>query len=225
MSLIVPSRHAATQAERRNLILDAAERCFVRTGFHRTTMQDVAAEAGMSAGNLYRYFPSKEAIVSGLSERDRDELAADFARISTAEDFLVAFEAMGRKHLIEDPREKAILVMEIWSEATRNPAISTQCGDFECEARRHMRTVFGEAQRTGAIAPQIDVDMAARMMLTYADGLFKRRALEPAFDGERELAIALALFKAIFAGAVPALSPPAVAAAAPGSILITEVQS
>ncbi len=225
MSLIIPSRHAATQAERRNLILDAAERCFVRTGFHRTTMQDVAVEAGMSAGNLYRYFPSKEAIVSGLSERDRDELAADFARISTAEDFLVAFEAMGRKHLIEDPREKAILVMEIWSEATRNPAISTQCGDFESEARRHMHTVFAEAQRTGAIAPHIDVDMAARMMLTYADGLFKRRALEPAFDGERELAIALALFKAIFAGAVPALGPSAVPATSPDSILITEVQS
>ena len=47
------------QAERRARILDAAERCFVRSGFHRTTMQDVAAEAKMSPGNLYRYFPSK----------------------------------------------------------------------------------------------------------------------------------------------------------------------
>jgi TetR/AcrR family transcriptional regulator, repressor for uid operon len=46
--------------DRRTRILDAAETCFVRSGFHRTTMQDVAAEAGMSAGNLYRYFPSKE---------------------------------------------------------------------------------------------------------------------------------------------------------------------
>ena len=40
-------------------------------GFHRTTMQDVAREAGMSAGNLYRYFASKEALVSGMIERDR----------------------------------------------------------------------------------------------------------------------------------------------------------
>ena len=47
--------------DRRARILDAAERCFVRSGFHRTTMQDVAAEAGMSPGNLYRYFASKEA--------------------------------------------------------------------------------------------------------------------------------------------------------------------
>ena len=43
------------------------ERAFVRYGFHAATMQNVADEAGMSAGNLYRYFPSKEAIVEGLA--------------------------------------------------------------------------------------------------------------------------------------------------------------
>jgi len=224
MTLVNPTRQPAAAAERRNLILDAAERCFVRTGFHRTTMQDVAAEAGMSAGNLYRYFPSKEAIVSGLSERDRDEIAADFQRISTAADFLVAFAAMGRKHLIDEPREKAVLVMEIWSEATRNPQISNHCGDFESQARRQMVHVFANAQRAGSIAPSVDVDMAVRMMLTYADGLFKRRALEPTFDGERELAIALALFQAIFAGAVPAF-PAVEATASPATLLTPEVQS
>ena len=61
------------QAERRARILDAAERCFVRSGFHRTTMQDVAAEAKMSPGNLYRYFPSKDSIAAGCAELGRAE--------------------------------------------------------------------------------------------------------------------------------------------------------
>ena len=52
--------------ERRAHIVAAAERAFVRYGFHAATMTQVADEAGMSAGNLYRYFPSKEAIVEGL---------------------------------------------------------------------------------------------------------------------------------------------------------------
>ena len=52
-------------SERRTHILDAAERSFTRGGFHGTTMQDVAAEAGMSPGNLYRYFASKDALVAG----------------------------------------------------------------------------------------------------------------------------------------------------------------
>ncbi|KMO34447.1 TetR family transcriptional regulator, partial [Methylobacterium tarhaniae] len=52
-----PARLDSTE-ERRTRILDAAEACFVRDGFHRATMHDVAAEASMSPGNLYRYFPS-----------------------------------------------------------------------------------------------------------------------------------------------------------------------
>ena len=65
--------------DRRSQILDAAEQCFARAGFHRTTMQDVAGEAGMVPGNLYRYFPSKDALILALIERDRAEIAADFA--------------------------------------------------------------------------------------------------------------------------------------------------
>ena len=55
------------QADRRAEILDAAERCFIRSGFHQASMQEICAEAKMSPGNLYRYFPSKEAIIAGIS--------------------------------------------------------------------------------------------------------------------------------------------------------------
>src|SRR5262245_28252439 len=72
--------------DRRSQILDAAERSFSRAGFHRTTMQDVAAEAGMSPGNLYRYFQSKDALVRGLCERDRADLASEFAAVRDSED-------------------------------------------------------------------------------------------------------------------------------------------
>src|SRR5919206_2725488 len=82
-------------ADRRAQILDAAERSFCRSGFHRTTMQDIAAEAGMSPGNLYRYFPSKDALVAGLCERDRVGLATEFADVRNAgEGFLAAFKEL-----------------------------------------------------------------------------------------------------------------------------------
>src|SRR5688572_16658198 len=81
--------------DRRTHIINAAERCFVRAGFHRTTMQDVAAEAGMSPGNLYRYFPSKDALVAGLCGRDRAELAREFQEMREgAGDFLTAFKEL-----------------------------------------------------------------------------------------------------------------------------------
>lgn len=44
---------------RRNQILDAAQRCFKKQGFHKTTLRDIAQEFGMSAGHIYNYFSNK----------------------------------------------------------------------------------------------------------------------------------------------------------------------
>ncbi|HET9618153.1 MAG TPA: helix-turn-helix domain-containing protein, partial [Pseudolabrys sp.] len=63
--------NAQLQSDRRAEILNAAERCFARAGFHQSSMQEICTEAGMSPGNLYRYFPSKEALIAGISERNR----------------------------------------------------------------------------------------------------------------------------------------------------------
>src|SRR3712207_5403550 len=107
-----------SSAERRRQILDAAERQFSRAGLPRTTMLDVAAEAGMSPGNLYRYFPSKDALGAGLCERDRAELIREFAALREDDrDFLDAFRELGRRHFEDTQVAKARLCMEIWAEA------------------------------------------------------------------------------------------------------------
>lgn len=53
----------------REAILDAAERVFVRSGYHESKMADVAREAGVSVGTLYNHFDSKEAVFLSLAER------------------------------------------------------------------------------------------------------------------------------------------------------------
>ena len=67
----VPARpRAAARADlQRARILDAAQRCFVESGFHAATMAKIAETAGMSAGLIYRYFESKNAIVLAIIER------------------------------------------------------------------------------------------------------------------------------------------------------------
>src|SRR3712207_3246859 len=144
-------------SDRRSRILDAAERCFVRSGFHRTTMQDVAAEAGMSAGNLYRYFPSKDAIVVGLSERDRREVAESFAVMSEdGRDFMAKFVELGRRHFEDEPREKAVLCLEIWAEATRNPEFAKLSGDFANDIIDRLSALLDTAKASGQITPALD---------------------------------------------------------------------
>jgi AcrR family transcriptional regulator len=46
----------------RGRILEAAEEQFRRVGYHRTSVADIAAQLGMSPANIYRFFPSRDAI-------------------------------------------------------------------------------------------------------------------------------------------------------------------
>ena len=213
MTALQPARpfDDEAQLERRARILDAAERCFVRAGFHRTTMQDVAAEAKMSPGNLYRYFPSKDAIAAGLAERDRAEVAEDFNVVGT-DDFVESFARLGRKHFEEKPREKAILCLEIWAEATRNPAFAAMTSAFECDIHGRMEALFRQAQEKGLVAPEVDARSLATLVSTLADGLFVRRAILPSFAPEVEIASVMAVIEAAFAGRISL--PKALAAAA-----------
>ena len=188
--------------DRRTRILDAAERCFARAGFHRTTMQDVAAEVGMSPGNLYRYFASKDAMVAGLTERDRARVIEDFAHLPMGGDFLAHFAAIARKHFEQEPRERAILCLEIWAEATRNPTFTAISDEFDSEVSRRMIALFEQAQERGLIAPQVDLDALATLMITLADGLFVRRAISSRYDPEREIASVMAVIEAAFAGQI-----------------------
>ena len=77
----MPKLKPDTQRARREHILDAAEQCFARAGFHATTMQDICKEAAVSPGALYVYFGSKEDLIAGLCERDRAELAERLDRL------------------------------------------------------------------------------------------------------------------------------------------------
>lgn len=191
--------------DRRARILDAAETCFVRAGFHRTTMQDVAQEAGMSAGNLYRYFPSKDAIVAGLSERDRREVADSFLAMQEGGgDFMEAFAELGRKHFEDEPREKAVLCLEIWAEASRNREFARLSADFAEDIVERLTVLLEAATTAGNIAPAMDARTIAKLICTLADGIFVRRAVLPDFDPAHEIPAVMDVICALVTGKVSA---------------------
>ena len=84
----VPPTDAKAQA-----ILAQARAAFVEKGFNGASMQDLARAAGMSAGNFYRYFPSKAAIVEALIARDLAEVEAHFQAVVASPDPLLALTA------------------------------------------------------------------------------------------------------------------------------------
>lgn len=73
------NRSVRTRPDRNEVrarILEVAEDQFRRTGYQKTSVADIARELGMSPANVYRFFPSREAINTSIYERRLNEIAA-----------------------------------------------------------------------------------------------------------------------------------------------------
>jgi len=187
--------NAQLHSDRRSEILDAARRCFSRTGFHQTSMQQICADAGMSPGNVYRYFPSKEAIIAGIAERDRAEVAAQLASAQFTTDFFTSFAALARHHFVERTAEEVGLCAEIMSESRRNPTISKIMNEFDADVKDRLVTMLSSAQARGDISREADIGTAVEMLMVIADGVWWRRAVDPNFNAEAVLPMFLDITK------------------------------
>lgn len=180
----MPRLKPDTQRARREHILDAAERCFSRSGFHATTMQDICREAAVSPGALYVYFSSKEALIAGLCERNRAEFQARFSALAGASDFMAALALLGEHYFVEEPRHKQIMCVEMGIESTRN----SQVGEIYRSVDRYVgdsfEQLFRRLKEQGRIAPDLDIPTLARVFAVIGDGMFWRRAVDPSFDAQ-----------------------------------------
>jgi len=170
------------QSDRRAEILAAAQRCFVRSGFHGASMQDICAEAGMSPGNLYRYFPSKEALMAGIAERDRAEVGQEFARADLSHGLFAVLEGMAHHHFAVRPTEQVLLCTEVMAEARRNPEIARISSSFDADVKKWILELLRAAAARGDIPKDVDLEGVVTMLMIIADGVWWRRALDPNFD-------------------------------------------
>jgi len=170
------------QSDRRAEILAAAQRCFVRSGFHGASMQDICAEAGMSPGNLYRYFPSKEALMAGIAERDRAEVGQEFARADLSHGLFAVLEGMAHHHFAVRPTEQVLLCTEVMAEARRNPEIARISSAFDADVKKWILELLRAAAARGDIPKDVDLEGVVTMLMIIADGVWWRRALDRDFD-------------------------------------------
>lgn len=181
MRKVDPERREA----KRRQILEAAMGCFARRGFHATTTAEICAAAGMSPGNLFHYFPTKDAIVAAIAEEDRRETAALFAAFAEAEDAVEAVQDVAEAALAQFADEAyARLSLEIAAEAMRNPAVAAPFAANDAEAKAALVALLGRGVERGQIDPGLDLDRAAAWLIALLDGAIGRAVMDPSFDAE-----------------------------------------
>lgn len=196
----MPKVSEAHLEQRRQQILDAAIACFVRKGFHQTTMADIAAEAGVSDTLAYRYFSGKEELIEAAVRQHGDDATVDaLLRTSNGvEDFRTLVDLLIGTNIrrFEHPEEmKATMGMyfRIWAEALHDESAREQVID---RWRHHFDIVEGlvrRAQEAEQISSQLDPRAVAWVMLATHYGSNLLSVLDPEVDPEKSKEVMLAM--------------------------------
>jgi TetR/AcrR family transcriptional regulator len=156
-------------ADRLTRVLDAAYRCFARHGVRRTTMDDIAAEAGVSRPAVYQYVRNKDDAFARLAERLFGG-ALDRAR--------EAAEAPGElpERLTAVLAAKLELVLRLWRDSPH-----------------HAGELIGESARASAVQER-DYDAAMRELVA---GVVRAGDPPAGADADRFAAVALAFTRGL----------------------------
>ncbi|MTW02759.1 TetR/AcrR family transcriptional regulator [Pseudoduganella ginsengisoli] len=166
---------------RRQQVLDAAAICFKRSGFHGASMSEISKAAGMSAGHIYNYFDSKDAIIAAFVEQNVERVTAILRDLEQRADPLMGLvddtENSVTDHVESD---RIALRLEIWAEASRNPAIAAVVRDADLRSRTHFRAVLKNARELRQLdASDATVDGLMEAVIALFHGLHVRAIHNP----------------------------------------------
>ncbi len=155
------------EEERLTLILDAAYTCFTRHGVRRTTMDDIAREAGMSRPGVYQYVRNKEDAFRRLATRLLDGALAEAHEAITAEGTLCT-------RLTAALEVKLGLAVRLWRDSPAHAAellgVDTRLSAEQVAAyNTGMRDLICAALSTGR--PEAEALEVAELLLAFTRGL------------------------------------------------------
>lgn len=196
----MPRVSEAHLAARRQQILDAARVCFTRNGFHATSMQDVISEAGMSVGAVYRYFRSKEELVTAIAEQIVGLVAGQLGQIVSVDPPLPLTEALRRTLAAVEPQlgpDGAFrFAMQVWPESFRNPVFAELVARIYGRMRGHFVALARHAVESGELPTGTDVEAAGSALFGLVPGYGLQRILIGEPDPDTYLAGVRALLDA-----------------------------
>jgi AcrR family transcriptional regulator len=168
-------------AARRRQILDAARRCFVRNGFHASSMQDILAEANLSAGAVYRYFPSKEDIVAAIATEALAELTASFEAVFDPDAPPPLDEALGRifatLERLAATQDLARVIIQVQGEAVRSPALAESVTQAALGIRGFLSRLVQAYQDRGLMSRDVPAEDVGRVLAGLVPGFLVQHAL------------------------------------------------
>jgi TetR/AcrR family transcriptional repressor of uid operon len=168
--------------------MDAAIACFRKRGFHQATMSEICAEAGISAGALYRYFASKAEIIGAIAEDSRTESDEQFLRAAEEHGIVEAMCWACRSFMQKFADGDGALIAEVFAEAIRDEAVSKPLRATDTRSVEMFTKAVRAAQQRGEIDETLDPEMVVNTLFAALEGIGLRRAFLHQTDVEASIA-------------------------------------
>jgi AcrR family transcriptional regulator len=181
----MPRITEARSAAQRRRVLDAALTRFDRRGFHRTTMQDIVRESGLSPGAIYGYFESKVAIVEAVAaERHQVEHAMLREALACA-DLVSGMTTFVKRYFdwLDDPQERRRrrVGVQAWAESLHDARMRASV-DIGLAPLAEIVRSLRAARRRKKLPFSVDPEGLARVLLALIQGFILQQAWQPDLD-------------------------------------------
>ncbi|MCZ6805743.1 MAG: TetR/AcrR family transcriptional regulator [Deltaproteobacteria bacterium] len=163
-------------------IIEAAIRVLARQGYARTTLLEIAKEAGMSKGALHYHYPTKEALIHAVLET-----ACNVVQARTVEAWSPSenpFEAL-RKSLEElwatraQRTDEALVVADLLALSLYDESLRPKLAEFYELGARQIRDYLEEHLISLGLEPRIPLDLLPRIVIGMLDGLVMQAFVDP----------------------------------------------
>ncbi len=170
--------------QRRREIVEAARACFIRSGFHQTTTDEICHEAAITPGGLYHYFPSKEEIIKAVvEEANQRTLQVMESTAAQSPDPRSALRSVGafffRSVYEPDFDNVARLDLETWNESLLNQELARILEEGRAATQKALAAVIQEAIDRGEYNPKVDPRGLANLFVAIYTGLRVGKLLTP----------------------------------------------
>lgn len=178
---------------RREQVLLAAWACFSRNGFHATTMADVIAESGLSAGAVYRYFPGKADLVRATADRALGQVGGRLNQLLESGEVVDPVDALGLllevvEHIATtEPTDITRIALMAWAESLRAPEIRDITSPAMGSLRAGLAQLATRARDAGRLPPATDPEAVAQATLSLGIGWIVQRLIAGVVDREAYL--------------------------------------
>ena len=164
-------------------------------------MHDISTEAGISVGLIYRYFQNKEAVISAMADRHKQEIQEILERARQASGLLESLEVLFTAHCGEtEPQVVSAFVVDLFAEASRNTRVAELVRDV-CETSMSGVTDL-IARSPEAKTTNLTPCEMAELIFAVNDGMLMRNVLKIGSTSEerreQQLKVARNLWRLLF---------------------------